>query len=52
MRPPTARIKSEFEILLIISVQTPSEESSSRLSHSASYEGEGCLVTRENQCSL
>ena len=45
--PPTARIKSDFEIWLIISVETLTEKSSSLLSHSASYEGDVRLVTAE-----
>jgi hypothetical protein len=45
--PPTARIKSDFEIWLIISAQTPLEESSSLLSDSASYEADVRLVTAE-----
>jgi len=52
IRPPIARIKSEFEILLIISVKTPSEESSSLAFHSASYERAGRLVTGEKQPSF
>ena len=43
--PPTARIKSELEILLIISVITPGKESSSLTSHSSSYERDVRLVT-------
>jgi hypothetical protein len=45
--PPTARIKSDFEIWLIISAQTPLEESSSLLSDSVSYEADVRLVTAE-----
>jgi hypothetical protein len=50
--PPTARIKSEFEILSIIQVQTPTEEPSSPVSRSASYERETWLVTRGQSSPL
>jgi hypothetical protein len=41
---PTARIISPFEILLIMFVQTPTEQPSSPVSHPASYESERWLV--------